>query len=504
MHIMRNKFLVYICLVAIVGLTCNIVFAEDSISRIIANSIAVGQARTFSLSDISNLALENNFDIQLAKYDVMIARTKKGQVQSVYDTFLTAEVKYGKDKSVSSLASAAGKTMTNDYDIGISKKLPTGTTISVDQTNSRAWTDSTAVTMNPSHDSSLGVTVSQDLGKNFFGIQDRGEVKITQIDIENSEYASLDKIEQSLADVQSAYWDLVLAMQLLSIDQGMLKQAEKLYQINEEKVKDGLVEQPDFLDSKANYKQRLSDVAVANNTVKMKMNVLKLQLNLTEDMADVFPSEKLVLVIQNPQIETSLSNAFEYRRDYRQELNNVRMSNIAVSMKKNNAWPEINLKASMVRNGLGEHFKQSVENIINENHPNFSASFSVSMPLENRDAKSQLKKAQLERVKTLISLKLLERKIMIDVIDQVRLCNTLFEKSRQQKEIASLQEQKLKEQEKIFSYGRSNVDTIVRYQHDSLVAQQKAAFAMFDYYVSLINLKVKEGMLLNECWEGEI
>ncbi|MDD3375282.1 MAG: TolC family protein [Candidatus Omnitrophica bacterium] len=501
---MRNKISLSFFILCILGVFCLSAFAQTSIDRIVADSLSLGKPYVLSLDEVSQIALRNNFDIQIARYDAEIAKTKKGEAQSIYDTVLTAEAAYRKDKSAKTSSFSGSRSVTNDYDVGINKKLPTGTTLSLDQTNNRTWTDSSYVTTNPSHDSSLGFTVSQDLGRNFFGIQDRGDIKVTQIDIQNLQYVSLGKIEQSLSDVQIDFWGLVLALDFVKIEKDMLVQAERLYLINKEKLADGLVEQPDFLASEANYKQRVADVWVAENSAKTRMNALKLGLNLTQDMSDIMPANDLILQEQESRIETSLINAFEHRRDYRQALNDVRMRNIKLSMKKNNAWPEINLSASMARNGLGDNFKESIENISREDHPDFLALLKVSVPLENRKAKSQLKKAELEKAQALVALKMTERTIMINVVDQVRLCNTLFAKAKQQKEIAELQSKKLQEQEKIFSYGRSDVDTIIRYQQDALVAEKQASQSLFDYQASLIDLKVQEGVLLQQYWQEGI
>ena len=45
-----------------------------------------------SLEDVTRLALENNFEIQLAKYDAWIARTDEGVAESIYDTIFDAEI----------------------------------------------------------------------------------------------------------------------------------------------------------------------------------------------------------------------------------------------------------------------------------------------------------------------------------------------------------------------------------------------------------------------------
>ena len=105
------------------------------------------------------------------------------------------------------------------------------------------------------------------------------------------------------------------------------------------------------------------------------------------------------------------------------------------------------MTASMEQNGLGDHFKQAVTNITDENNPNFFAGLEITFPIENRAARGQLKAAELEKAKKLLELKLLERKIAVEITDQVRNCNVFKEIAKNSKEIAKLQAQKLEEEE---------------------------------------------------------
>ena len=146
--------------------------------------------------------MRNNFDIQLTKYDTWIARTDKQVAESIYDTMFEAEVEYRNDQSQRTSTILGTKTVDNDYDVGLSKKLPTGTTLGVDLENNRNFNNAVFATSPLTHDSTLGVTVEQDLGKNIFGIQDRGDIKITLKDIENAEYTTRRKIEESVREVQ--------------------------------------------------------------------------------------------------------------------------------------------------------------------------------------------------------------------------------------------------------------------------------------------------------------
>jgi len=233
-----------------------------------------------SLDETTEIALKNNFDIQLTKFDTWIARTEEGVARSIYDTIFEAQVEYRDDQQKRTSTILGTKTVDNDYNVGLSKKLPIGTTVSVDLDNNRNFNNATFATSPLTHDSTLGVTVGLNLGKNFLGIQDRGNVKITLTDIENAEYTSLDKIEASIAQVQKAYWDLVLLAEKVMIEEKMVAMAKKLYDLHQDKLGTGLVEIPEAIASEANYKSRKNTLLLAYNQVQAKNNVLKLLLNI--------------------------------------------------------------------------------------------------------------------------------------------------------------------------------------------------------------------------------
>jgi len=457
-----------------------------------------------SIDDVTRLALRNNFDIQLAKYDVFIARTDEGAAESIYDTMLTAEVKYQNDQSKQTSSLFGSKSLTNVYNLSLSKKLPTGTTVTVDSDNNRTWTDSSFASLNPSHDTALGVKVEQELGKNFFGLQDRGGVKLTRLDIENSNIISLDKIEDDILKVQTAYWDLVLQSERVRIEKEILEQAKDLFELQQEKIKDGLVELPDLLAAEANYQQHVNDLLIAQNDLKTKENVLRLQLNIEDEgqvleTADPFPSDS-----GERSVIPSMKLALDNRYDYQQAKNTIESKKINLSMKKNNLWPEVNLTASLAQNGVDDHFNQAFDGVIEEDNPNLFAGLTVSFPLENRKAKSQKKAAQLEKARAILDLKRVERTIAVEVHDQVRECNVFQKTATNQQEIAKLLVRKLEAEEKRYNRGRSDTDTMIRYQGEASQARFRAAQAQFDYAVSLTELKKVEGLLLKNYWDGEL
>jgi outer membrane protein TolC len=451
-----------------------------------------------SLGEVTQLALDNNLDIQIAEYDARIARTDEGVAESLYDTMFNAEIEYHNDKSKQTSTLAGDKTLDNDYNIGLSKKSATGTTVDVDLFNNRHRTNSTFSTSPLTHESTLGLTVTQELGRNFFGIQDRGDVKIARLSIENSGYTSWEKIEGVLADAQKAYWDLVMESEKVRIAEDMVAQAKRLYDLNQEKLKNGLVAATEAIAAHAHYEARKNDLILARHQFEIRVNALKLLLNVTDDDIRIEPSEDFSFLPYDRPLIPSLQQAFSSRRDYKKTLNTIQAKDLNLSMKKNSLWPQIDLTATLERNGIGDHFKQAVRQITEEDHPDFFAGLEVTLPLENTGARARLKAAELEKAKAIINLKLLERRIAVEITDQVRSCRIFREAALNEERIAQLQQQKFQEEEKKFRYGRSDTDTLIRFQEDWLDARGAAAAAKHRYHTAMVDLALKEGSLLDK------
>ena len=457
-----------------------------------------------TLEEVSELALSNNLDIQLAQFDAQMKETDLDKVSSIYDTIIEAEAKFEDDQNKTASSLAGTKSETRNYNFGVSKKLPTGTTLELDFDNQRSWTNSGYATINPAHDSSVKLTLKQELGKNFFGISDRSNVKITKIDIQNAQYTSLDKIEEMLASVQKTYWRIVQYLNVVKIRENMLSQADELFQINKEKISKGIIEKPQLVASEANLKQKEIDLILAQNELAFHINELRLLLNLEDKDKAILPKENFDLVVQAFKLNQALKTAFNHRRDYFRAKNEIDSKKIKLVMKKNNLWPEMNLQASVSRNGLREHFSQAIKDISTEDNPEYFLSLKIEFPLENRQARSEFNRAKIEKAKALINLKKIERQILIQIKDSVRNCNILGQRLKKQENVVKLQEEKLTAELQAYQYGRSDTDTVIRYQDDLLLSQHLCTQAFLDYKEALIELSLKENFLLDRFWKDRL
>ncbi len=450
---------------------------------------------------VADLALTNSLDIQIARFDASIKRTELMEAESVFDTFLNAQAGYSDDQKDVASAFLGTKNTESEYSFGIEKKLPTGTTVNFTAGNVRTHTDSSFSTVNPSHEATISATLTQNLGKNFFGIADRGLIRMTKLDIENTEYTSLTDIEAALFEVLRAYWNLVLKKESLRIRIEMRQQADRLYKIYENKLGMGMVEEVDMAEIRGHL--RRLDVGVLNAGLDLVMakNDLLFLLNVNNLRVELEPMDELDINPESVDLYNSLQVAVAARRDYRKMRNELEKNNVDLAVKKNALWPEIDLEASLTKNGIDSEYHNAWEKTTDADYRQFYVGLQVKLPLENRKARAQKKAVQLKKEQLLLSLKRIERLILRELNNQVTRVNTLKNEVELTREIVELQKVKLAQEHKRLEWGRSNADVMVRYEDDVLQAMLDEARALYTYRIGVLELARRQNILLDYYWK---
>ncbi|MFH1868213.1 MAG: TolC family protein [Candidatus Omnitrophota bacterium] len=472
----------YFFILIVVSMTCFTVKA--------AAAFAEQQERLeLSIDDVSQLALNNNFDIQVYELDRMISEKELLKAQAVYDTNVDISYKYDEDRLKRSSVLFGERSTAVSQDAGLSKKLPTGTILSLSASHDRAATDSPFNTLNPYHESDMNFSITQPLAKNFLGVIDRNTIKVKKLDIENAAYTSTDKIEKELADTHKAYWNMLLAYKDVSITDEILDSAQELYAAQKKNFQIGLVEPPEFYAVEANLKERQRDSIFAYNKMNKAANLLKLKLNLGRDVI-VEPKGVFVLDEIEAAFDDIMIEALKSRRDYKAAKNDIKAMDLVLQMKKNSLWPEIDISGTIKKNGLNTKFSESVNEITKQDYPEYTVGVTFSFPLENSTAKAEYSQKELEKAKALINLKKIECSILVESHDAFFHAKSMYDSLKLLKDAKELQHKKYLGEEDRFKKGRSDTDRLIRYQQDYLRASLMHSQLLYNYQAALIDLNV--------------
>jgi len=448
-----------------------------------------------SVDDVRLIAANNNLDIKLARLDSKIKGTDLSYKEAVFDTILNGTIDYTDDQRKTASSLYGSRTITNNYNVGMDKKLRTGTDVEIDFTNKREWSDSTFISTNPYHESEMAISITQPIAKNFFGLIDRGNIGIVKHEIKNAELDSYIKIEDAIISTEKAYWNLVLIREQVKAKKATFKKSIRLFNQYRRKLKIGLVETGDALAAEANMHIRESDLLLVSNDLKTAEELLRLKLNIKNGVR-LYPSDTLYVNYFDASLKKSLMTAFKNRRDYVSNKNTIEAKNINLKMKSNSRLPEIDLKATFAQNGISGKYYRALSDVFEDSNPKYYLAVEFEYPLENNLANSEYEKATLEKAKAIINLQKTERQIILDIDNSIR--NLYVNKANISKmeRAENLQKGKLFQEEKKFKYGRSDSDTLIRYQGDLLNAILMTKKAYFDYRVSILDVLAAEDSFL--------
>ncbi len=461
------------------------------------NCALSSQERSLLLEECIALAARNSFEVKLAQLDFLIAQTGQGVAEAIYDTVLSADISYEKDKRQPLSTFGADNKQINTYSIEATKKLSTGTEVTLSFDDTREWSNSAYVSKNPAHTAEAALEIRQPLGKNIFGYVDRRNISVTSLAIQNTDLDTKERIELLFANAGKAYWEWAFAKRGLQIYHDILERAKDLHKINDKNYDTGLIEKGDFLASEANILIREKDMLIAENKYRRSEENIKLLMNIETD-EQIHPKDSLQYKEIDFDLGDCLSRAFQKRRDYQKAKREVEIENIILETKANERWPEIDLVASMTANGIDSKFSEAAGKITSEDNTDYFAGVEISLPLENNLARSEFKKAKHSKEKAIITLKKIERSIVTDVGNAFRDYITYEANVSKLSEVAELQKAKLKEEEKRLKYGRSNTKRSIDYQQDYLNAQLELASGLLDLEVARINLEKALNIILEK------
>jgi len=485
----RNSFFI-IAILAICQISAPLALAEDK------NLHSIG-ILNLNIDEVTKLAINNNFDIQIYKLDNSISEKELLKARAIYDAEIDASYEYDEDRLKRASTISGSRITSVDQDISLSKEFPTGTVLSMGYSHQRESSNSSFSSYPSYHESEASISLTQPLGKNALGIVDRNDIKITKLDIENTGYTSMDKIELELGNVQKAYWNLILAKRQLDLTEELLRSAEKLYKRTKEKFEIGLVEQPEFYAVSANLKEREKDLLLARNNITTAQNLMRLKLNLDKG-ALVVPKDSLECEDMTEALDDMLRIALTKRRDYESAKNDVKAQDLYIEMKKSSMWPEIDLTGTFKRNGLDSKFETSLDEITSQDYPEHTIGVTFNFPLENSSARAEHSQKELQKAKALVSLKKTECLILTEVHDAFVHAKGMHDSVKLLNEAFQFQKKKYVGEENRFRKGRSDTDRLIRYQNDYLNARLLYLKNLFDYKASLIDLRVSMNTLLEE------
>jgi len=343
-----------------------------------------------SLSDAIALALENNLDLDLQRYNAFIADaelrraqagtnpgaltspggtltgpvTSSGSAVPNLDPVIVSEVDWSHNSQPLTNSFSTGtnylfsdSTVAN---VGIEKGFLTGTTVRLDWDNNWLKQNSPRADFNPYTTSSLGVTLRQPILKGFGLALNSRFIRIAQNNQRLTGYAFSRQVMTAVSTVATLYWDLVSLGDEVKVRQQTLELARRLLDDNRQRLELGSLAEIEVVRSQAELARAQQDLTIAETALRQQETRLKDVLTRTGVVSTMLSNVRVVPTdpLRKPDTKPApaigglVNKALASRPEIAQAKLELENSKLALKGTKSSLLPSLDFVASMRHNAL--------------------------------------------------------------------------------------------------------------------------------------------------------
>ena len=360
-----------------------------------------------SLSDVIALAVENNLDVEIERYEFALAdadllRAKSGAaiqgiptivlpgistgagallgnissglppwgtparsgINGTYDPTVFSNLNFGHATAPQSNTVTTGTTaLTTENktaNFGIAQTFGSGGTAALTMNNTTTEQNSFRSTVNPSTASFLDLTVTQPLLQGFGLAINRRTIRIAKNDVRAADYVFRQQLINTVANVVQLYWGLVAGIATVGVQEQAVAVAQKLYEDNQKQVDVGTLAPIEIIRAEAQLATAQQGLVAAQSQVTQIEIVLKSALSrngLASPAvmdAHVVPTDPIRIPEVEPvqPVQDLVSMALENRPELAQSRIQIDNSKIALTGFKNQLLPVLSAVGDMHSNAL--------------------------------------------------------------------------------------------------------------------------------------------------------
>ena len=478
--------------------------------------------RSLTRTEAVRLALENNLQIARIRFEPQLAQfrvnTSYAYYEPTFDAF--ANHRYSEregqfDPTFGQLPSS--KTDSDNFGGGLRGVLPyTGLRYAIDSSFQHIMGESAFRNDVDDYTSDVGITLTQPLLRDAWIDAQRLEIRLAKKDLKISEYVVTDQLMQTVAAVETAFYDLIGALDEVKARQISVSLADRLVAENRKRVEVGTMAPLDEKQAESEAALRRAELIQASSEVRRMENILKALVS--KDYQEwhevaIVPQEKLLAVPQNYDLQESWNDGLAHRPDYAQAKERLERQGIVVSFTRNQLLPALDLTGTYGRSGFDNRqllgsgtnltirdasFSGTLNDIRDEVNPRYSYGVIVSVPLTFRAERARHKeaKAQLEQLK--LDVQIIHQNILIGIDDAMKAARAAYERVQATRAAREFAEIALEAEQKKLDNGRSTSFVVLELQRDLTNNRAQEIDALSDYNKALSVLHLREGTILKK------
>jgi len=476
-----------------------------------------GEPVYLTVRDIVTATLAQNLSIDIVEKDREVAGERVWEELGIYDPTLNLSVINSRiDRQTGQFTSSPSNQIptyldTTTSEASLSQRTPLGTMLELfvtdTRTRNRTSFNSNLNTLgfvNPSYESEVGVSVTQPLLKNAGPLVNNSAIRISKLQLNQSNEAFRAEVINRLSDVIRAYWDLDFAIRNAEVQRQAIVSAKELERVNELRVRVGTLPRLSLFQAQAQVAERESLLAQTEAAIIEAQDRLLALMNWESDNRfeqwdrPIIPVNQPTSFLDAELDDEELTNtALRFRPDYQSAKIQVDIADINQRVTKRQMLPELNLVGSYSFSGLENQRSESYDTLRTGDYQNYSFGATFTYPLFNRAARGQYRQAEDQFYQSEVALEELELNIYRDVRSAARRIRTAVRQVEATTRQVKADIEALDAETKRQQVGERTTFDVLDFQDNLAASRANQARAFTDYQTALADLAQAMGITLD-------
>lgn len=478
-----------------------------------------GQARTLSIADVREKALQNNLTIKVAQIDPLISGTQLREEQAKFDNIVFAYAKYAEIDAPKMSGDAVEFKSDNatlngerlklglleqnkrsvELEAGIKIPLRTGGSITLSSPLENKLTRGEF--RSDEYRSAIRFSISQPLLRNAGTKVNEASIKIAEYNQQAVQLSTRLQSIRVIAMVDKAYWALYEAWGQLDVRRQQFEYANQNLNMVKHRVKEGLSAAVEINRAEIGVADRMEALIVAETNLKLAQRQLRFYMN---DLPDDLNQATLLVPTTQPDLlkyefnrEKLLDDALSGRLELLEQELKLAADATKIAYLENQTLPLFSLDYQYgALSNTNSSFGQNSRNLLNGEYNDWSIGLKFEMPITNEARKAQLENAVQQRNQRLATKALQTMTVKKEIYDALDYVDQNWQRilaARQQVLIAGINyEAELKQ----FNEGLRTMTEVLETLTRLGEAQAKEVRAVTNYQIALIDTAYATGTLL--------
>lgn len=463
--------------------------------------------RPITLPEAIGMALQNNYAVQIARFNPDIAQFNLSGSYAVYEPSIQLSYEHSFRSQVGQRTEeglqlpsteSENDTFSGALGPGLSGYTPIGLRYGIN-TAVNEQNSSGAFGMDQEFGSLGMINLRQPLLRDFWIDAPRATIQINKRRLKISEWQLRGQLITTVAAVENAYYDLIRARENIKVQRLALEYNNQLLRENKKRVEVGALAPLDEKQAEAEVARGIATLLQTEQVYAVALNNLKHLI--TQDFSNwtnvvLDPMETLVAVPASPDLPESWQRGLTMRPELQQLKLDLEAQDINLRFLKNQRWPVLDLTGSYGHSGVNTSYGRVLDDLTRDDNPRYSYGVVFSIPLGNRGARNEYKAARASKAQALLEYKELEQSIMMSIDNGIKLLQSQFQQVEATRQARLFAQDALSAEQRKYEAGKSTSFLVLQFQRDLTQSRFEELAALAEYNKALAGLASQEGTTL--------